>query len=90
MSGIASDYEQRESLLALIRARGFGKAGATAVLDAAARIGSDYECREVLIALAQVMPNDADLIARYRNVARRLSDYERGQAERALDRFAAI
>jgi beta-lactamase regulating signal transducer with metallopeptidase domain len=90
MSGIGSDYEQRESLLALIKARGFGKAGANAVLDAAARIGSDYECREVLIALAQVMPKDADLIARYRNVARRLSDYERGQAERALDRFAAI
>lgn len=89
MSGIGSDYEQRESLLALIQARGFGKAGATTVLDAAARIGSDYECREVLIALARVMPNDADLIARYRSVARRLSDYERGEAERALDRFAA-
>ena len=42
---------------------------------------------EVLIALARVMPNDAALIARYRDVARRLSDYERGQAEKALDRF---
>jgi hypothetical protein len=35
------------------------------------------------------MPNDADLIARYREVARRLPDYDRGEAERALDRFAA-
>ena len=52
------------------------------------RIGSDYECREVLVALAQVMPNDAALIGRYRDVARTLSDYERGVAERALDRFA--
>jgi hypothetical protein len=34
------------------------------------------------------MPNDADLIARYRSVARRLGDFERGEAERALDRFA--
>ena len=85
---IGSDFERRESLLALIRAPGFGKAGAAAVLDAAAGIGSDFECREVLIALAGVMPNDADLIARYRAVARRLSDFERTQAEHALDRFA--
>jgi len=84
---IGSDYERREALLALIRAPGFGKAGAGAVLDALNGIGSDYECREVLIALARVMPNDPALIARYRDVARRLSDYERGQAEKALDRF---
>ena len=84
---IGSDYERREALLALIQAPGFGKAGANAVLDAVNGIGSDYECREVLIALARVMPNDAALIARYRDVARRLSDYERGQAEKALDRF---
>jgi len=86
-SEIGSDYERREALLALIRAPGFGKAGAGAVLDALNGIGSDYECREVLIALARVMPNDPALIARYRDVARRLSDYERGQAEKALDRF---
>jgi beta-lactamase regulating signal transducer with metallopeptidase domain len=85
---IGSDYERREALLALIQTPGFGKAGANAVLDAVNGIGSDYECREVLIALARVMPNDAALIARYRDVARRLSDYERGQAEKALDRFA--
>jgi beta-lactamase regulating signal transducer with metallopeptidase domain len=83
---IDSDYERREALLALIDAPGFGKAGAGAVLDALDGIGSDYECREVLIALARVMPNDPALIARYRDVARRLSDYERGQAEKALDR----
>ncbi|MET0230589.1 MAG: M56 family metallopeptidase [Rhodanobacteraceae bacterium] len=85
--GIGSDYERREALVALIRAPGFGKAGAGAVLDALSGIGSDYDCREVLVALAHVMPNDASLIERYRGVARHLSDYERGEAERALDRF---
>ncbi|GAA0723088.1 M56 family metallopeptidase [Dokdonella soli] len=86
---IGSDYERREALLALMRAPGFGAVSARAVLDAAKSIGSDYECREVLIALARVMPADADLIARYRDVARRLSESERGAAERALDRFAS-
>ncbi len=85
---LGSDYERREALLALINAPKFGANGARAVLAVADKIGSDYECREVLTALARVMPNDADLIARYRGVARRLSDSERGAAERALDRFA--
>lgn len=89
ISGIGSDYERREALLALIEAPRFGAAGTRAVLDAAEQIGSDYECREVLVALARVMPEDAGLIARYRSVARRLSDTERGAAERALDRFAS-
>lgn len=86
---IGSDYERREALVALIRAPGFGKAGASAVLDALSGIGSDYDCREVLVALARVMPNDPALVAKYRGVARHLSDYERGEAERALGRFAA-
>jgi hypothetical protein len=86
---IGSDYDRREALVALIRAPGFGKAGASAVLDALSGIGSDYNCREVLVALAHVMPNDPALIEKYRGVARHLSDYERGEAERALDRFAA-
>jgi len=89
ISGIGSDYERREALLALIAAPRFGAAGTRAVLDAAEQIGSDHECREVLVALARVMPDDAGLIARYRGVARRLSDTERGAAERALDRFAS-
>ena len=87
-SEIGSDYEQREALLALVRAPKFGAVGARAVLDAAAGIGSNHERMEVLVALARVMPADAALIARYREVARALSDYERGAAERALDRFA--
>lgn len=86
VDGIGSDYERREALLALVRAPKFGQIGARGVLDAAARIGSDHECREVLVALARVMPRDADMVARYRGVARRLSDSDRGAVERALDR----
>lgn len=85
---IGSDYERRQALLALIAAPRFGATGARAVLDVANKIGSDYECGEVLVALARVMPNNADLFARYRTVARKLSDTERAAAERALDRFA--
>ena len=87
-SDIGSDYERREALLALVNAPKFGAAGARAVLDAADGIGSDHERVEVLVGLARVMPADAALIARYREVARELSDHERGTAERALDRFA--
>lgn len=36
------------------------------------------------------MPADAGLITRYRDVARGLGEFERGQAERALDRFAGV
>lgn len=86
VDGIGSDYERREALLALLRAPKFGPLGARSVLDVADRIGSDHECREVLVALARVMPQDADLVARYRDVARRLSDSDRGAVERALDR----
>jgi hypothetical protein len=58
------------------------------VLDAAASINSDHECSQLLVALAEVMPDDADLIGRYRAAAQRLGDFERARAERALDRFA--
>ncbi len=86
---IGSDYERREALMSLIRAPGFGKVGSRSVLDALAHANAGYDCREVLVALARVMPNDADLIERYRAVARRLPDYDRGEAERALDRFTS-
>lgn len=89
VDGIGSDYERREALNALMRAPNFGRLGTQGVLDVAGNIGSDYDCREVLVALARVMPADPALIARYREVARRLSDHERGAAERALDRFAS-
>ncbi len=82
--GLHSDYEHREALLALIYAGKLGPKSAGAVLDSAAQIKSSYECREVLVALARVMPTDAGLVERYRDVAKRLSDSDRGEAERAL------
>jgi hypothetical protein len=83
---IASDYERREALMALLNSGKIGTASAGAVLDAAAQIHSSYECREVLVALARVMPDDAALHARYHEVAKALPDYDRGEAERALVR----
>ena len=56
------------------------------MLDSAAGTGSSYECREVLVALARVMPDDAGLQQRYRELASRLPDYDRSEAERALVR----
>ena len=47
---------------------------AGAALEAAGRIGSDYECSQVLAGVAASMPPDATLIARYREVARRLPE----------------
>lgn len=83
---LGSDYERREALLALMSSGKLDSRGAGAVLDSAAQIGSDYECREVLVALARVMPNDAGSIERYRQIAERLSENERREAESALKR----
>lgn len=86
-AGIDSDFERREALLALLRARTPDAALVRGVLQSVRTMGSDFERGEVLGALAEVMPNDAALIEEYRAVARRMSAFERGEAERALDRF---
>jgi len=65
-------------------------ATAGGVLAAVATMDSDFEARQVLVGLARVMPADAGLITRYRDVARGLGEFERGQAEQALDRFAGV
>lgn len=85
---IDSDFERREALLALLDRGPVNAITANAVIEAVATMGSDFEQREVLVRLAKVMPKDAMLIERYRAVARKMSDYERGQAEKSLDRFA--
>ncbi len=86
---ISSDFERREALVALLKAGPVDAAVANATLDAMSGIGSDFETLQVLEALAATMPNDAALLARYRQAARGLDDFERGQAEKALDRFAS-
>ncbi len=88
LDGIASDYEQRQALEALLEAGPVDVPLAGDVLASLGRISSGHEVSQVLRELAAVMPADPTLVERYRAVARRLSDHERGQAERALDRFA--
>jgi beta-lactamase regulating signal transducer with metallopeptidase domain len=88
LEGIGSDYEQRQALETLIEAGPVDVALADAVLQSLASVGSGHEAAATLRVLAAAMPADAGLIERYRAVARRLSDHERGQAEKALDRFA--
>jgi hypothetical protein len=83
---IGSDYERKEALLALLRGGAVDAGLALATLEAISGIGSDHECKEALLALAARMPADAAVIEAYRAVARRLSTYERGEAEEALDR----
>ncbi|WP_290887488.1 M56 family metallopeptidase [Arenimonas sp.] len=90
LADIGSDYEQRQALEALVGAGPVDVALATAVLDSIADIGSGHEAAATLRGLAAVMPADPILIERYRAATRRLSDHERGQAEKALDRFASL
>jgi hypothetical protein len=86
-AGIDSDYEAREALVALVEQVQPTAANLRAVIDAVAAIDSDYEARLVLTEVAARMPKDTDLIEHYRAAARRLGAYERGEAERALDRL---
>ncbi len=85
---LSSDFESRQALSALINAGPVDVAVANAVLDAVAAISSDFDASEVLRDLAARMPADEALVDRYRAAARGLGDHERGQAEKALDRFA--
>ena len=89
LAGIGSDYEQRQALETLVTAGPVDAPLAEAVLHSLDQMGSDYEAASTLRTLAAEMPADPALIERYRAVARRLADHERGQAEKALDRFAS-
>lgn len=90
IDGIGSDYDKREALLAFIAASAPDLVRSRAILRSAGGIGSDHERGEVLGRLAATMPDDPQLIEAYRAVARTMGDYERGQAEKALDRFARL
>jgi beta-lactamase regulating signal transducer with metallopeptidase domain len=86
VEGIGSDYNRREALTALMETEHFGPRAASAVLDAAAHVGSDYDRAQLLISLARVMPTDAALVDRYRDIASHLPAHERGEVESALVR----
>jgi hypothetical protein len=84
---IRSPFERRSALLALIDATPLNQDGCLAVLDALEGMASPSDLTPVLLALARRMPSDSGLIARYRQVARVLPAFERGQSEQALDAF---
>ena len=88
VQGMHSDYERRTALTMLFEQVRLDKAGCGSALDAIEGMSSDYEIGQVLMALARQMPNDAELIKRYRKAARALGDSARGQAERAIDHLA--
>jgi hypothetical protein len=85
---IDSDFERRVAIVALAEKAALDKNGCLELLSAIDGMGSDFEIRVTLVALAGHMPRDEDVISRYRHVARKLGDFERGQAEKALDRFS--
>jgi hypothetical protein len=84
-AGIRSDFERRNALEALVKRATLDKAGFERVLAAMKGMKSDHEIRQVLVTIARHMPADAGLAASWRDVARSLSDHERGQAEKAMD-----
>lgn len=87
VDAMSSDFEKREALLALIRGTTPDVARSQRILNSVRGFGSDFERGQVLTALAAAMPSDVVLIEGYRAVARGMADHERGQAEKALDRF---
>ena len=82
---IRSAFERRNALLALIDSTPLNQDGCMAVLNALEGIDSQSDLTPVLLALAKHMPADNGLIARYRQIARVLPAFERGQTEQALD-----
>ncbi|MDM4767823.1 M56 family metallopeptidase [Pelomonas sp. SE-A7] len=86
-SALGGDFDHREALMTLIARGPLDKAGTLMVLNGMSRMGSDFDLATTLKALAEQMPADPEVLSRYRKTARRLSDFERGQVEKALDRL---
>ena len=80
-----SDFERRTALTTLLDKARLDTSNLQSTLDAAAGLGSDFEKRTVLVALAGRVAADPVLNRRYREVARTMSDFERGAALQALD-----
>jgi hypothetical protein len=80
-----SDFERRTALTTLLDKARLDTTNLQSALDTTAGLGSDFEKRTVLVALAGHVAADAVLNRHYREVARALSDFERGAALQALD-----
>jgi hypothetical protein len=82
-----SDFERRGVLTALVGQVEMDRASYGPLFESIGAINSNHEKLQVLTALAARMPRDAEVVARYRAVARGLADHERGRAEQALDQL---
>jgi hypothetical protein len=80
-----SDFERRTALTTLFDKARLDTTNLRSALDTTAGLGSDFEKRTVLVALAGHVAADPVLNRRYREVARAMSDFERGTALQALD-----
>lgn len=60
-----------------------------AALNAADGMGKGFELVTILQAVAQRWPAEPALLARYRQLARGLGEFGRGQLEKALDHLNA-
>ena len=85
---LKAPFERRSALLALVDSAPLNQDGCMAVLNALDGMDSAGDLTPVLLALVRHMPSDSGLIARYRQIARVLPTFERGQTEQALDAFA--
>ncbi|MGD8380076.1 MAG: M56 family metallopeptidase, partial [Gammaproteobacteria bacterium] len=81
---IGSSFERRNALVALVEHAKPGRGGWLAILDAASGIGSDYERATALVDMAAQLPDDKEVIARFRAVMNDIgSRHERERVEAA-------
>jgi F0F1-type ATP synthase delta subunit len=78
-------FERQNVLVDLVNRAALDKAGYAAVLQSTEGMRGDFEIKNVLSAVAKKIPADGELVSRYRKIARNLGDFERGQAEKAID-----
>lgn len=85
-----SDFERRTALVALLENATLDETGLAGALEVVAGFDSDFEKCSVLEVMAKSVAGDPDLHRRYREVARSMGEFERGQALRALDDATAL
>lgn len=83
---LSSDYERKLALNRLVEHARLAARELATVLDAVAEMSSAFERREVLVQVAPHVVGDEALARKYREVAAKLSDWERRQALEALER----
>jgi len=84
---VHSDFERCGVLTTLIEHGELDRDTYFPLFESIGAIQSNHERQVALLAAAKLMPRDQELAARYRQIASRLGDHERGQVEKALDRL---